>query len=356
MKKLNVFFLGAFILLALISCKHTNRKAESGREAVELSGAGATFPLPFYNVIFENFSQTHGDIVAYGGIGSGGGVRNLRDGIVDFAGSDAYLTDKEMAALPPVVHVPTCMGAVVLAYNLPGIPELNLSGEILSDIYAGNIRKWNDARIKSLNPGVSLPDADIIPVFRSDGSGTTFVFTDYLSKVSKSWEETYGTGKSVNFPVGQAAKGNPGVAGIIAQTVYSIGYMGSEYAFAQKIPYATLMNANGELVKPTAESISAAASGEIPTDTRTSITHSPASGAYPISCFTWIIIYKEQNYSKRSIEQAQATLELLNYILSDKAQQITTEVHYAPLPPKAVEVSLHNLREVTYDGKPISHE
>lgn len=352
MKKLNVFFLSAILMLALISCKSNG----NDRKAVELSGAGATFPLPFYNVIFENFSESKGDIVAYGGIGSGGGVRNLRDGIVDFAGSDAYLTDKEMLEMPPVVHVPTCMGAVVLAYNLPGIADLNLSGDVIADIFAGKIRKWNDERIKSLNKGIQLPDADIIPVFRSDGSGTTFVFTDYLSKVSQNWKETYGAGKSINFPTGQAAKGNPGVAGIIAQTAHSIGYIGSEYAFAQKIPYATLMNANGELVKPTAASISAAASGEIPTDTRTSITDSPAKGAYPISCFTWIIIYKEQNYSKRTAEQAKATIALLNYILSDDAQHITTEVHYAPLPKKAVQLSQQNLQGVTFDGKPISHE
>ena len=356
MKKLNVFFLGALLSLALISCKNTNGKNESDREAVELSGAGATFPLPFYNVIFENFSNTSGDIVAYGGIGSGGGVRNLRDGIVDFAGSDAYLTDKEMSEMSPVIHVPTCMGAVVLAYNLPGVAELNLSGDIIADIFAGKIRKWNDERIKSLNQAVNLPDANIIPVFRSDGSGTTFVFTDYLSKVSTHWKGTYGTGKSVNFPIGQAAKGNPGVAGIISQTAHSIGYIGSEYAFAQKIPYATLMNANGELVKPTSESISASASGDIPTDTRTSITNSSASGAYPISCFTWIIIYKEQNYSKRTIDQAQATLDLLHFILSDETQHITTQVHYAPLPKKAIELSRRNLQEVTFDGKPISHE
>ena len=357
MKKLNVFFLGAMVLmLALVSCKNTKSNSEGGRDAVELSGAGATFPLPFYNVIFENFAEVNGDVVAYGGIGSGGGVRNLRDGIVDFAGSDAFLTEKEMNEMPPVIHVPTCMGAVVLAYNLPGVDNLNLSGDVVADIFAGKITHWNDARIKALNEGTSLPDADIIPVFRSDGSGTTFVFTDYLSKVSENWKNTYGTGKSVNFPKGQAAKGNPGVAGVISQTANSIGYVGSEYAFAQRIPYATLMNVNGELIKPTSESISASASGEIPADTRTSITNSSAKGAYPISCFTWILIYKEQAYAKRSAEQAQATLDLLHYILNKDAQQITSEVHYAPLPQKAVELSLQNLKQVTFDGKPLNHE
>ena len=275
-----------------MSCGGTN---SNGRKAQELSGAGATFPLPFYNVVFEQFAGINGDAVAYGGIGSGGGVRNLRDKIVDFAGSDAYLSDKEMTEMAPVIHIPTCMGAVVVAYNLEGVNELRLSGDVVADIFAGKIKMWNDERLAALNPGIKLPAEAIIPVFRSDGSGTTFVFTDYLTKVSPQWAATYGTGKSVNFPAGQAAKGNPGVAGVIRQTKNSIGYLGSEYAFAQKVPYAKIQNAHGDFVLPTSESISAAASGTIPADTRCSITNADAAGAYPISTFTWMIIYKEQN-------------------------------------------------------------
>ena len=336
------------VALALVACGGNSN--DGSREAQELSGAGATFPLPFYNVVFEKFAEVNGDVVAYGGIGSGGGVRNLRDKIVDFAGSDAFLSDKEMAEMAPVVHIPTCMGAVVLAYNLDGVKELKLSGEIIADIFAGNIKMWNDERLVALNPDVKLPNESIIPVFRSDGSGTTFVFTDYLTKVSPMWKEKYGAGKSVNFPSGQAAKGNPGVAGVIKQTKNSIGYVGSEYAFAQKIPYAKIKNQRGEIVEPNAASISAAASGVIPTDTRCSITNADAKGAYPISTFTWMIIYKEQNYSDRSKEQALATLDLVQYILSDEAQNITSEVHYAPLPAKAKELSMTNLKSVTYDG------
>ena len=208
--------------------------------------------------------------------------------------------------MAPVVHVPTCMGAVVVAYNLDGVKELKLTGEIVADIFAGKIKMWNDERLTALNPDVTLPAEAIIPVFRSDGSGTTFIFTDYLTN--------------------------------------------SEYAFAQKIPYAIIQNARGEFVLPTAESISAAAAGTIPADTRTSITNADAAGAYPISAFTWIIIYKEQNYSGRSKEQAEATLDLLQYILSDEVQNITSEVHYAPLPAKAKELSMENLKAVTYDG------
>ena len=343
-KLLTVFAL----VLTFISCN--GGKTNDTREAQELSGAGATFPLPFYNVLFEEFAQVNGNAVAYGGIGSGGGVRNLRDKIVDFAGSDAFLSEKEMAEMNPVIHIPTCMGAVVLAYNLEGVNELKLSGEVIADIFAGEIKMWNDARLAALNPGVALPAEAIIPVFRSDGSGTTFVFTDYLTKVSPMWASKYGAGKSVNFPSGQAAKGNPGVAGVIKQTKNAIGYVGSEYAFAQKIAYAQIQNQRGEFVEPSSESISAAASGEIPADTRCSITNADATGAYPISTFTWMIIYKEQNYSDRSKEQAVATLDLLKYILSDEAQNITSEVHYAPLPAKAKEISLANLKTVTYDG------
>ena len=348
MKKIFKSIMTLTVAVAMVSCGGS--ATNEGREAQELSGAGATFPLPFYNVVFENFAQVNGDAVAYGGIGSGGGVRNLRDKIVDFAGSDAFLTDKEMAEMPPVVHVPTCMGAVVVAYNLDGVEELKLTGEVIADIFAGEIKMWNDERLVALNPDVTLPAEAIIPVFRSDGSGTTFVFTDYLTKVSPMWKDKFGAGKSVNFPSGQAAKGNPGVAGVIKQTRNTIGYVGSEYAFAQKIPYATIRNQRGEFVAPDANSISAAASGAIPADTRCSITNSDAVGAYPISTFTWMIIYKEQNYSDRSKEQATATLDLLKYILSDEAQSITSEVHYAPLPAKVKELSTKNLKAVTYDG------
>ena len=351
MKKIFLSIVALTFAIAMTSCGgNTNNGA---RKAQQLSGAGATFPLPFYNVVFEQFAEVNGDAVAYGGIGSGGGVRNLRDKIVDFAGSDAFLSEKEMSDMNPVIHIPTCMGAVVLAYNLEGVDELRLTGEVIADIFAGEIKMWNDERIKELNPQALLPNEAIIPVFRSDGSGTTFVFTDYLNKVSPMWASRFGAGKSVNFPAGQAAKGNPGVAGVIKQTKNSIGYVGSEYAFAQKIAYAKIQNQQGEFVAPSSASISASASGEIPSDTRASITNSDAKGAYPISTFTWMIIYKEQNYSDRSKEQATATLDLIQYILSDEAQKITAYVHYAPLPTKAKEISLSNLKTVTYNGEAI---
>lgn len=352
MKRLQTLALLCVALSVLVACNSQQKGNANKRDSVELSGAGATFPLPFYNIVFENFHNLTGDMVAYGGIGSGGGIRNLKDGIVDFAASDAVLNEKEKSEMAPTIQIPTCMGAVVLAYNIPGIDSLNLSGEIIANIYSGKITKWNDEKIQTLNPEIKLPASTIIPVYRSDGSGTTYIFTDYLSKISTEWNNNYGAGKSVNFPLGQAAKGNPGVAGVISQTSYSIGYIGSEYAFAQRIPYATIQNYNGEFIKPTAMSISAA-TNSITDEIPTSITDSHAKGAYPISCYTWIIIYKEQNYSKRSENQAKGTIELLQYILSDEAQNVTTEVHYAPLSKKVIELSKDRLNTATYNGTPI---
>lgn len=358
MKKINFALIASLValLITATSCQGTKKSDGTDNEKVELSGAGATFPLPFYNMIFENFNNKQGSQVAYGGIGSGGGIRNLKDKIVDFAGSDAFVSDEEMKTMPEVIHIPTCMGAVVVAYNLKGIDNLTLSGDIIADIFSGKITQWNDSRIKELNPNITLPQSNIVPVFRSDGSGTTSVFTDYLCKVSSDWNAKYGKGKSVNFPVGQAAKGNPGVAGIIAQTQNAIGYIGSEYAFAQKIPYASIINANGDIVKPSKESISIAASGEIPSDTRTMITDSKAPGAYPISCFTWIVVYKEQNYANRSKSQAQGTLDFLNYILSNEAQSMAERVNYSPLPQKVIDLSKENLKKITYDNAPLAAE
>lgn len=355
MKKIYLPFMAGLVAMAVTACsgnKTAGNGTENQRESVELTGAGATFPLPFYTMSFEGYGASCNDKVSYGGIGSGGGVRNLKDQIVDFAGSDAFLSEEEMKGMDSVIHIPTCMGAVVIAYNLPEVKQLNLSGDVIADIFAGKIKKWDDARLKELNPEASLPSKDIIPAYRSDGSGTTFIFTDYLSKVSEDWKNTLGAGKTVDFPTGLAAKGNPGVAGVIAQTPYSIGYIGSEYAFAQNIPYASVKNKRGEMITPSTESISASA-GNIPQDTRCSITDADATGAYPISCFTWLIIYKEQHYADRSLAQAQATLDLMQYMLSDSIQQTTATVHYAPLPKKAIELSLQNLKQVTYDGQPV---
>ena len=349
----NLLLTSILIISTMICGNATSREAAPSKKET-ITGAGATFPLPFYNLAFKTYQEKNGTTITYGGIGSGGGIRSLKDKIVDFGGTDAFLSEKELKEMPyETIHIPTCLGAVVMAYNLPEVKKLKLTGEIIADIYLGKIKKWNDSRIQAVNPGVSLPDKELNPVYRSDGSGTTFVFSDYLTKISNDWKEQVGTGKSLKWPAGIAAKGNPGVAGVISQTAGSIGYVGSEYAFSLKIPMAQLQNKAGNFVSPTTESISAAASGDIPADTRTMITNSPAADAYPISCFTWIILYKEQAYNDRKIEQAQATIDLLSWMLSDEAQALTTKVHYSPLPASAVKNAQNLLKSVTFKGKTI---
>jgi phosphate transport system substrate-binding protein len=346
--KHSIYLLLAIVLLAVTACGG----AKSVKDT-KLAGAGATFPLPFYNLAFKTYKTACGVDVTYGGIGSGGGIRSLKDKVVDFAASDAFLSDDEMKSMPAVVHVPTCMGAVVLAYNLKGVNDLKLTGDIVADIYLGKIKKWNDSRIAAINAGLKLPDKAIVAVYRSDGSGTTFVFSDYLTKVSPTWKSQIGSGKSLKWPVGIASKGNPGVAGTISQTDGALGYVGSEYAFAQKIQYASLQNAAGKFIKPSLQSISAAASGDVPNDTRCMITNSSAAQAYPISCFTWLLVYKEQNYGGRTLAQATSTLQLLQWIISPDAQKLTSRVNYAPLPAQVVDKAKKQLQTVTFNGKQV---
>lgn len=347
-------FILFLLTLSLVACSNANKKGKTSQNKVVLTAAGATFPLPYYNLAFKTYKDTTGVAVTYGGIGSGGGIRSLKDQIVDFCGSDAYLSDAELQQMPAsVIHIPTCMGAVVLAYNLPQIKELRLTPDIVADIFLGRITHWNDVRIQTINEGSPLPDQTIQPVYRSDGSGTTYVFSDYLAKISEAWQQNVGRGKALKWPAGIAAKGNPGVAGTISQTPGAIGYIGSEYAFALKIPVASLQNQAGNFIVPSTTSISAAASAEIPADTRTMITNPQAPTAYPISCFTWVLLYQEQAYNERTETQARETVQLLNWMTDPEAQEITTRVHYSPLPQSAVTHAKSLLQSVTYNGKKI---
>ena len=318
MKKLILMFA---VMAFFSACQNSGNKADSSKSAttsnVSLTAAGATFPMPYYNMVFKKYTAEKGTLLTYGGIGSGGGIRSLTDKVVDFGATDAYLEDDKMAEMPgEVVHIPTCLGAVVIAYNLPGIEGLKLSDELLEGIFMGDITKWNDPKIAANNPGVDFPDKEILFVHRSDGSGTTYIFSDYMTKVSTKWADQVGTGKSLKWPVGMGAKGNPGVAGTIKQTEGAIGYIGSEYAFAQSIQTADVQNSAGNYIKASIESISAAAKGEIPDDTRIMLTNSDDPESYPISGFTWIIFYKEQAYDGRSLEQAKATVEFLDWLVS----------------------------------------
>lgn len=354
MKKIVLLLIVAF---AIASCQNsTNKKSdkEENSGSISVTAAGATFPLPFYNMVFEKYSKQSGVQMTYGGIGSGGGIRSLKDRVVDFGATDAFLSDKNAAELPAeIVHIPTCIGAVVIAYNLPGVENLKLSDKLLESIFMGTITNWNDPQIAAENPGINFPDKEITFVHRSDGSGTTYIFSDYMSKVSPRWESEVGRGKSLNWPVGIGAKGNPGVAGTIQQTDGSIGYIGSEFAFAQKISFALVQNSSGNYIKPTIESISASAQGEIPADTRVMLTNSSDPNAYPISGFTWLILYKEQSYNNRSKQQALETLKFLNWIIDKDSQAVAQQVHYAPLPEKAVKQAKMILKSVTYNGEPL---
>lgn len=326
-------------------------------EGEKNSGAGATFPAPFYNIVFKDYAKASGNQVTYGAIGSGGGIRSLKDKTADFGASDVFLSDNEKSEMgADVVHIPTALGAVSLSYNLPEISgkELKLTAEVISDIYRGKITKWNDEKIKAINPELNLPDKAITPVYRSDGSGTTFVFSDYMSKADSLWKADIGTGKSLKFPAGIAAKGNPGVAGIIAETAGSIGYIGSEYALALSIPSALMMNSSGNFVKADNESISLAADIDIPDDTRVMITNSSNPNAYPISTFTWIIVYKEQNYNGKTAEQAKALVDLFDYVISKEGQDVAAKTHYAPLSGKALEKTENAIRSITYNGQAIA--
>lgn len=353
MKKIIVLIVTIALLTACKNNKSENAESSTSK-LVSLTAAGATFPLPFYNMAFEKYTKDSGILLTYGGIGSGGGIRSLKDKVVDFGATDAFLDQKEEAEFAaPIIHIPTCIGAVVVAYNLPGIEGLRLSNQNLIDIFMGKITKWNDAQLKASNPGVKLPDMNISVAYRSDGSGTTYIFSDYMSKISPEWEKAIGRGKALQWPVGMGAKGNPGVAGTIQQTPGAIGYIGSEFAFAQKISFAQIQNSTGNFIAPSLESISAAAQGEMPADTKVMLTNSSDSNAYPISGFTWLILYKEQNYNGRTKAQAEETVKFLSWMIEKEAQEMAQQVHYAALPEKAVSQAKVILKSVVYDGVPL---
>ena len=347
-------FIFALILALTVSCSTGGKKAGNSDKKVSITAAGATFPMPFYNLAFKKYTEDTGILLTYGGIGSGGGIRSLKDKIVDFGASDAFLSDKELSEMAAdIVHIPTCMGAVVIAYNLPGVDKLKMTPELLENIFTGSITKWNDPKITAVNRDAKLPDMKITVVYRSDGSGTTYIFSDYMTKVSQLWSDKIGTGKSLNWLTGIGAKGNPGVAGTISQTPGTIGYIGSEYAFAQKIPYASVQNSSGNFINPDIKTVSSAAKGAIPADTRIMVTNSSDPEAYPISGFTWIILYREQNYAGRSLAQAKAIVTFLDWLVNSDAQAIAESVNYASLPSDAAGVAKNILRTVTYDGNPL---
>jgi phosphate transport system substrate-binding protein len=347
MKKLLWYSLSAILLLVASSQQAVFAKS------TELLGAGATFPFPLYSKMFDSYYQTNKVKINYQAIGSGGGIQQLISKTVDFGGTDAFMNDKELKkAGAPILHIPTCLGAVVVTYNLPDKPKLKFTPDVIADIFLGKITKWSDPRIAAVNPGVKIPDMGIVVVHRSDGSGTTAIFSDYLSKVSKEWEFKVGADKSLNWPAGLGAKGNPGVAGLVNQTPGAIGYVELIYTIQNNMPAGLIKNKAGNFIEPSLQSVSAAANVDLPDDTRVSITNTDAADGYPISGFTWLIFYKEQNYVERSNEQAQALLKLLWWVIHD-GQQFAEPLHYSPLSKSAVQKAEAILRSVVYNGSPV---
>jgi phosphate transport system substrate-binding protein len=306
--------------------------------AQDLNGAGATFPYPIYSKWFAEYARQTGVRINYQSIGSGGGIRQLTERTVDFGASDAPMSDEEMAKLPaPVLHFPTVLGAVVLTYNLPGVTApLKLTGPVVADIFLGKITRWNDTRIASLNRGVRLPSSDILVIHRSDGSGTTYIFSDYLAAVSPEWARGPGKGKELKWPTGLGAKGNEGVAGQVKQLPGAIGYVELAYAKQNHLPVAELKNAMGRFVAPTLASITAAAAGvaaKLPenTDYRISIVNAPGADAYPIASFTYLLVYQHQPDPVKG----KKLVDFLRWYLRE-GEQSAAALDYAPLPPEII--------------------
>lgn len=333
----------------------TDSTATSGStEANTLLGAGSTFVYPLFSKLFSEYNKETGLKVNYQSIGSGGGILQLTNKTIDFGDSDAPLNDEQSKKIgAEILHIPMCSGAVVVSYNLPELKApLKLDPDALAGIFLGKITKWNDPKIAAMNPGVQLPATGIYIAHRSDGSGTTNIFTTYLSKVSADWDKSPGKGSAINWPVGLGGKGNEGVAGLIKQTPGSIGYIELAYAIQNKMAYADLKNKSGNFITPTVASTSAAGNIEMPADAKVSLSNTDAADGYPISGFTWALIYKEQNYNNRSKDRAEKVIKLLWWNIHE-GQKYCNDLNYAPLPAAAVTVAEKILKSATYDGKPV---
>jgi phosphate transport system substrate-binding protein len=324
MRRLTLLLLCVFLALPLVA-------------QTTLNGAGATFPYPMYSKWFSEYHKLHPDIqMNYQSIGSGGGIRQVLAGTVDFGASDGPMTDDQLKeAKMKILHIPTVLGADVPAYNIPGVSaELKFTPEALAGIFLGKVTRWNDKAIAGVNPGVSLPDKDIIVVHRSDGSGTTYIWTDYLSKVSPDWLSEAGKGTSVKWPIGLGGKGNEGVAGLLRQLPGSIGYVELIYAVQNNISYGSVKNSAGNFVKASLESVTAAAASapKMPPDFRISITNAPGKDAYPVSSFTWLLIPEQS----KDAAKGKILADFLNWMVTD-GQKMTAALSYAPLPDSVVQ-------------------
>jgi len=320
----------------------------SAMAQLTMTGAGATFPYPMYSKWFDEYAKVDPSVrFNYQSIGSGGGQKQIIAQTVDFGASDGPMSDANLAKAPgKILHIPTVAGAVVLTYNLPGNPALKLDGPTIANIFLGTITKWNDPAIAGQNAGVHLPDSDIIVVHRSDGSGTTYIFTDYLSKVSPSWKSTVGSSTAVRWPAGLGAKGNEGVSGQIEQTPGSFGYVELIYAAQNRLPIAQIKNAAGNYVSPTTDSITAAlASAQVPDDFRFSMTDAPGAASYPVSGVTWLLVYQKQ----QNADKGKKMVEFLQWALT-KGEDMAAPLDYAPLPQALRDRVLKRISEIQVGG------
>jgi len=319
----------------------------SSAQTVQINGAGATFPFPIYSKWFSEYNKLHPEVqINYQSIGSGGGIRQLTNQTVFFGATDGPMTSEQMQqAGGKVLHLPTVLGGVVPVYNIPGVDaQLKFSGKVLADVILGKVNKWNDPAIAALNPGVKLPGTDITVCHRSDGSGTTYIFVDFLSKVSPDFKKTVGVATAVNWPVGVGGKGNEGVAGLVKQTPGAIGYVELIYAIQNKIDYGSVQNMAGEFVRASAESVTlaaAAAATAMPADFRVSITNAPGAGVYPISSFTWLLFYE----SPKDKQRAKIMKDFTRWALTD-GQKFAAELGYSPLPESVVKLELQALDRI----------
>ena len=324
-----------------------------GSGTVSLQGAGATFPNPLYQKWLSEYGKLHSNVrIDYQSIGSGGGIKQLKEQTVDFGASDAPMKDEDLKSAPgEILHIPTVLGAVVITYNLQGVSQLRFSSEVIADIFLGKIKKWNDPKIAADNPGVTLSTNDITVVHRSDGSGTSAVFTDYLSKVSAEWKEKVGSGTSPSWPTGIGGKGNEGVTGQVKNTPNTIGYVELAYAVQNKLPVAHIKNASGNFVEPSIDAVSAAAAGSAantPDDLRVSITNASGAQAYPISSYTYILVYKDQ----KDAAKGKALVDFLWWGIHD-GENFAKELQYAPLPDDIVKRAEGKISSIVSGGKPL---
>lgn len=345
--------LACVLALAAVGCSGQRGNGGAGG-TVRLQGAGATFPNPLYQKWLSEYSKLNPNSrIDYQSIGSGGGIKGVKEQTLDFGASDAPMSDEDLQAAPgKILHIPTVLGAVVLTYNLEGVNQpLRFSPDVIADIFLGKIKRWDDARIKADNPGVNLPAANITVVHRSDGSGTSAVFTDYLSKVSPEWKSQVGSGTSPRWPVGLGGKGNEGVTGQVKQTPNTIGYVELAYALQNKLPVSLIKNKSGNFVEPSLDAITAAAAESVattPEDLRVSITDASGANAYPIASYTYILAYQDQ----KEATKGKALVDFLWWGIHD-GEKYAKDLNYAPLPDEIVKRAEAKINSITNGGKPL---